>query len=273
MEELRFIEGLLAESADYVRERYAERTTVRVQAKSEDNDLLTEVDLAVQKQLVSRIQQDYPGDLIVGEEAGFDVFPQDPDARAWVLDPIDGTQNFVRGLFPHFGISVGLAQGGRPVAGGVALPITGDLFTAQQGAGAFRNGRRLECAATESLHYAKIEIDFSTQPDRRETIERFGDLMCRAGQVRCHCAAVVPLCAIAAGEMDAYLHVTLNPWDYAAGQIIIEEAGGRLSRLDGSPLRLFDGQRGVLASNGHVHDEIVELLCGEGRSRTEKANS
>jgi len=260
MADIDFIRDRLQEAASLVATRYAERDQVHVTSKTEANDLLTEVDLAVQKLLVDRIRQSYPNDVIVGEEDGYNQFPEDPSVRAWVLDPIDGTQNFVRGLFPTFGVSVALAEGGLPIAGGVALPLVQQVYLAQRGAGAYRNGARVHVSDLDSLGLARIEIDFATQPDREETLERFARIIVEGGQVRCHCAAVVPLVSIAAGEMDVYLHVSLNPWDYAAGQLLVEEAGGRTSRLDGRPLRLFEKARGVLATNGRVHDAVLQTL-------------
>jgi myo-inositol-1(or 4)-monophosphatase len=257
MNEMPFIESLLDEAADLVASRYGDRQNVSVTSKVEPNDLLTEVDLAVQRLLVERIQAEFPDDRIVGEEDGFNEFPADPNVRAWVLDPIDGTQNFVRGLFPAFGVSIAFVEGNQPVAGGVKLPMTGQCFTAAAGQGAKLNGAPIRVSTVDDLERARIEIDFSTQPDREETLARFSRIFVEGGQVRCHCAAVVPLVSIAAGEMDVYLHVTLNPWDFAAGMLLVQEAGGRVSRLNGEPVGIFDGKRGFAASNGLVHDDLL----------------
>lgn len=266
MREAAFLEETLEKAAHLVREKYAVRDALRVTSKAEANDLLTEADLATQHLLVDAIRKAFPGDWIVGEEDGFTAFPNDPNARAWVLDPIDGTQNFVRGLFPHFGVSAAFVEGGQAQAGGVILPVTRDLFLAQRGAGARRNGKPIAVSSVGSLGLARVEIDFSTQPDRADTLRRFGRLFVEGGQVRCHCAAVVPLLSVACGEMDVYVHIKLNPWDFAAAQLIVEEAGGVTSRLDGDPASVFDGRYGFAASNGKVHAELLETIAEPART-------
>ncbi len=259
MTDIEFIQHTLDDLAVFVRQKYAMRESVSMTHKAEPNDLVTEVDLAVQEEIQRRIEQTFPGDAIVGEENGMTDFPTGAEKRAWVIDPIDGTQNFVRGLFPSYGISLGLAVGGLPVAGGVAVPGIGQLFLAEKGSGAFRNGERIHVSAVDEVSRARAEVDFAGMVDRAATLRQFGPFIETVGQVRCHCAAVIGLCSVATGDMDAYVHVTLNPWDFAASMIILEEAGGKVTRLDGSPLNLFDGGNGVLGSNGILHDALSDL--------------
>lgn len=260
MSEIEFIRAALDDMAVYVRGKYAMRDGVTVSFKREANDLLTEVDLAVQEELVRRIRTAYPDDAIVAEEAGLDSARIGSNGRTWLIDPIDGTQNFVRGLFPAYGISVALAEGGKPIAGGVAVPGKGELYLAERGAGAFRNGERIRVSDIDTVDCARAEIDFSCPSDRTRTLQQFGPLIEAVGQVRCHCAAVIGLCSIATGDMDAYVHVTLNPYDYAAAMVIVEEAGGVVSRLNGDPIHLFDARPGVLGSNGRIHDELRAII-------------
>lgn len=260
MKELEFIKSVLDDMAIFVRSKYAMRDGMRVSTKREANDLLTEVDLAVQEEIVSRIREAFPKDQIFAEEDGLHELPADRDGRTWLIDPIDGTQNFVRGLFPAFGISLGFAVEGKPVAGGVAVPGKGELFLAEKGGGAFRNGERIVVSDVDAMGSARAEIDFSGPWDREEILQRFSPLMIAIGQVRCHCAAVIGLCSIATADMDAYVHVALNPYDYAAAMIIVEEAGGLVTRLDGRPIHVFDGGRGVLASNGVLHDALMGVI-------------
>jgi len=260
MGELGFIRSVLDDMAIFVRSKYAMRDGLRIETKREANDLLTEVDLAVQEEIVARIRKAYPDDAIFAEEAGMSGPPTNRDARTWLIDPIDGTQNFVRGLFPAFGISLAFAVGGRPVAGGVAVPGKGELYLAEQGGGAFRNGERIRVSELDAIGSARAEVDFSGPWDREEILERFGRLMVEIGQVRCHCAAVIGLCSIATGDMDAYVHVALNAYDYAAAMLIVEEAGGKVTRLNGDPIHLFDDGRGVLGSNSVLHANLIEVI-------------
>lgn len=262
MKEIDLIRSLLKEASVLVREQYARRDKVGVTSKSNPNDLLTEVDLAVQDLIVEGVRNCFPGDAIAAEERDFAHPPEDRDARCWVIDPIDGTQNFVRGLFPMFGISIAFVRGGAAVAAGVALPVGGDCFLAERGSGAYRGAAALRVSNVASVSVARVEVDFSGPPERAGTLRSASRIICGAGQIRCACATVVALCQIAAGEMDGFVHVALNPWDYAAAQLIVEEAGGRATRLDGLPLRVFDGRKGALLSNGLIHAGLLSLVDG-----------
>lgn len=260
MSEIAFIEKFLRNNQDYTLAKYAARQELTITSKSDANDLLTEVDLTLQKRAVEEIQQAYPGDAIVAEEGEFSKYPENPGDRCWIMDPIDGTNNFVRGLFPIFGISIAFAKQGSAVAGGVLLPATGDLFLAERGKGATHNGKRARVSAIQAVAKGRLDIDFSTTRDRREMVQRAAGIMYKMGQIRCHGSAVASICQIASGDIDAYLHMSLSPWDYAASQLIVEEAGGMATRLDGAPLPLFDGGKGVLISNGAIHEELLGLL-------------
>lgn len=260
MNEIAFIEWFLRDIEPYVREKYASRATVAVSSKEDVTDLLTEVDLSIQKRFVEQAGDRFPGDLIVGEEGEYARYPEDPEARVWLIDPIDGTYNFVRGLFPVFGVSIAFAAGNTAVAGGVSLPITGDLFLAESGGGAYRNGQRIQVSTSRRLEGACLDVDFSSPSERMDLFRRAEGLFGKTGQLRCRGAAVVSLCSVATGDTEAYLHAGLTPWDFAAGEIIVKEAGGVSSRLDGSPLRLFDPCAGILMSNGALHQDILDNL-------------
>ncbi len=260
MEEIKFIESFLLEAGVYVREMHGRKSDMDVSTKKYASDILTEADLEVQRRCVLALQQAFPDDQLVAEEEGYDTFPDDPEKRCWVLDPIDGTNNFMRALFPMFGISLAFVDKGIVQAGGVYLPVSGDLFLAERGNGATHNGKRISVSEISQLSAAKIEMDLGWTYEREDSIARGYRLLCAAGQMRCHGVAVVSLCQVARGDMDAFFHNTLNPWDYAASLVIVEEAGGMATRLDNTPLHLFDGGSGVLMSNSKLHEEIVCLL-------------
>ena len=259
MGELGFIRSVLDDMAIFVRSKYAMRDGLRIETKREANDLLTEVDLAVQEEIVGRIREAYPDDAIFAEEAGMSGPPANRTGGHG--SSIRSTARTVRGLFPAFGISLAFAVGGRPLAGGVAVPGKGELYLAEQGGGAFRNGERLRVSDLDAVGNARAEVDFSGPWDREEILRRFGPLMVEIGQVRCHCAAVIGLCSIATGDMDAYVHVALNAYDYAAAMLIVEEAGGKVTRLNGDPIHLFDDGRGVLGSNRVLHNDLIEVIA------------
>ena len=138
--------------------------------------------------------------------------------------------------------------------------LSGDVFLAEQGSGSYRNGARLRVSEVQRLEEACVEVDFSTIHDRRAFVSRAVNVMRQAGQIRCLGAAVGGICQVATGDADGYLHMSLYPWDYAAAQLIAEEAGAMATRLDGSPLRVFDGREGVLVTNGAVHDAVLGLI-------------
>jgi len=260
MTEIEFIKRFLHENAQYAREKFLNRAAVTVTSKKDATDLLTEVDLTLQKRAVDHIRTAFPGDQIVAEEGEYSQMPAHPNGRCWVMDPIDGTNNFVRGSFPIFAISLAFAIHGRPVAGGMALPGTGAIYTAEEGKGAFIGDDRLIVSQVQNVSEARLDLDFGGLPDREAWIERGRDLFRQAGQLRCHGSAVSALAQVASGDMDAFVHMSLNPWDYAAGMLIVEEAGGMATRLDGKTLKLFDGKEGVLISNGAIHKEIMGLI-------------
>lgn len=260
MDELAFIKEFLERNGDYVREKYAARSRVTMTVKSNAADLLTEADLTVQQRAADALAEAYPDDGFVAEEGEQAAYPEDPNARCWVMDPIDGTNNFVRGLFPCFGIALAFVDQGIVQAGGVLLPITGDLFLGARGQGSTLNGSPIRVSDVQDLAAAKVEVEFGWVTERQLTLERGGALIQAAGQVRCSGSAVAGLCQVACGEMDGYMHVTLKPWDYAAAQVILEEAGGVASRLDGKELRLFDGKQGLLMSNGAIHEAMRACL-------------
>jgi myo-inositol-1(or 4)-monophosphatase len=260
MTEADFIAETLREVGAFARDRYENRKNLSIAQKSDLNDLVTEADLAVQRQVVERIGRAFPGDYTLAEESGLGLKPENRPDRCWILDPIDGTQNFVRGLFPMWGVSLAFAKGGEVVAGGVLFPVTGDLFQAERGAGTRRNGERISASPLDAVDRARIDFDVSASRFRDSTLEAAGELYRRVGQIRIHGCAVAALCSVATGDLEAYLPVSLSPWDYAAGALIAEEAGGRCTDLRGKPITYFEGLCGILATNGALHDDMLSLL-------------
>ncbi len=260
MREIDFIELFLRENAAYVRNKFNDKSGLTVSTKAHAGDLLTEVDLTIQKRFVDKVTATFPDDIVVGEEGEFARYPRPGESRVWVIDPIDGTYNFVRGLYPVFGISIAFTVNGECIAGGVLLPMSDDLFLAERGSGSYHNGHRLRVSDVRQANEACIQVDFSDLEDRKALIKRALDMLRTVGQLRSIGSAVASICQVAMGEAEGYLHMSLCPWDYAASQLIVEEAGGMASRLDGSPLRLFDNRSGVLITNGAIHREMLGLI-------------
>ncbi len=262
MVESDFIKTFLENNCGYVLDKFKDKYYLTVTSKKADpNNLVTEVDLTIQKRFVDAVRATFPEDLVIGEESGLDKLPENLNCRAWVIDPIDGTYNFVRGLNPAFAISIAFVQDGLARSGGVALPLSNTFFLAETGKGATCNGRRLAVSKVQHMEEACFEIDFSSMDDRRMLLRRGVDVLRKSGRVRCQGSAAVGICQVASGDVDGYLHMSLYPWDYAAAQLIAEEAGALASRLDGSTLRVFDRKQGVLITNGALHEAALSLIA------------
>lgn len=260
MRELHLIEEIFSEAVPYVKVKYTDKDRLQVSSKSDPNDLLTEADITVQHIAVERIHEVFPDDVVLAEELGMGHQTPRPTGRAWVVDPIDGTSNFVRGLFPMFGISIAFVDQGICLAGGVAIPMLNQIYTAERGCGAVRNGEAIHVSTVAHVAHARADIDFGNQSCRWQTVARGHELICKIGHVRGIGSTVIGMCSVACGELDAFFHVNLSPWDYAAAQLIVTEAGGRVTTLRGQELSPLDGSHGVLASNGHIHDELLQLI-------------
>jgi myo-inositol-1(or 4)-monophosphatase len=264
MREQQFIERTLVQMTELVRRRHAQRTGMDVSTKSGASDLLTATDLEVQRTVMEAIAREFPGDRFVGEEEGYSDMPLDPNVRAWVLDPIDGTHNFVRDMLGAFGVSLAFAEGGKLRAGGIAFPVVGKTYLAVEGQGATCNGKKIGVSDITDMAAAKIECDFS-KTNYRDTMLTMCDAIYRkAGQVRMHGSAVVSLCSVAGGDAEAYIAAGLSVWDFAAGVLIVEEAGGRVTRLDGAPVYPFENRKGMLLSNGVMHEELLSMIVPPG---------
>jgi myo-inositol-1(or 4)-monophosphatase len=185
----------------------------------------------------------------------------------WIVDPLDGTTNFAHS-YPVFCASVALAVDGEIAAGAVYDPLRDELFTAERGAGAHLNGRRLSVSAAgvliESLVITGFPYDLHQKLAQR--LRFFNRMMGHARAVRRDGSAALNLSYVAAARADGFWEEILNPWDMAAGRLLVEEAGGRVSRFDGSALGLEPDE--CLATNGRIHDEILALLRKDAEERS-----
>jgi len=264
MREIEPIEKMLSQASVLVMDYHRNLGSLNVATKSDPVDLVTQADIETQQLIVHTIGEHFPDDVIVGEESGFDRYPDDPDARCWVIDPIDGTHNYARALAPIFGVSIAFAVAGRPVAAGIAAPGLSDTFLAEVGKGATRNGQPIKVSDINELATAKISIDFSRLATREKSLRLASSVTQHAGQLRSTGSTVIGLCDLANGTLDAYLHANLSPWDYAAGILIITEAGGQVSRTNGDPVNLFDSRPDILASNSLLHDTLLTAIRNVG---------
>jgi len=235
------------------RERYA--GGVAVEFKGEI-DLVTEVDRACELAILETLRGRYPEHDIVTEETDLG---STGSRFVWFVDPLDGTVNFAHS-YPFFCASVALAVDGEIVAGAVFDPIRDELFTAERGAGAHLNGRPLRVSRAARLIESLLITGFPYDLHQRleERLRFFNRLTGIARAVRRDGSAALDLCYVAAGRADGFWEEILKPWDMHAGRLIVEEAGGTATRLDGTPLAL--GADGVVATNGLIQEELVEAL-------------
>ena len=226
-------------------------------------DLVTQADLEAERMFREIIANRFPGHAVLGEEGGAgDGGASDARCR-WVVDPLDGTTNFAHGL-ALFCVSIALDVDGRAQIGVVYDPVGEELFTAERGGGARLNGEPLRVSERGDLIDALLCTGFpySIREVRGRQVDVFAAFLGRARAVRRLGSAALDLCYVAAGRFDGFWESHLHPWDFAAGALIVEEAGGRVSRYDDSAIDLSGGQ--IVASNGRVHGQMLSVIAGVG---------
>jgi myo-inositol-1(or 4)-monophosphatase len=238
------------------KERYASGVAVTYKGEI---DLVTEVDHACELAILETIRSRYPSHDIVTEETDLE---RTGSRHVWFVDPLDGTTNFAHS-YPCFCASVALAVDGEIVAGAVFDPVRDELFCAERGGGAHLNGKRLRVTTASRLIESLLITGFPYDLHQRleERLRPFCRVMGKARAVRRDGSAALDLAYVAAGRADGFWEVILKPWDMHAGRLLVEEAGGRVTRLDAAPLGL--GPDGCVATNGAIHDELVEALREE----------
>jgi myo-inositol-1(or 4)-monophosphatase len=228
----------------------------RIAYKGSPTNLVTEMDARAEALIVDRLLATFPDDAILAEERGAQA---GRSGRRWIIDPLDGTTNYAHGL-PIYGVSIALEVGGRVQLGVVYDPSQRELFVAERGAGAFCNDARLTVSAATALDASLLATGFPYDIRVKDdnNLREYAAFAVRTRGVRRLGSAVLYLAWVAAGRFDGYWELRLGPWDVAAGGLMVEEAGGRLTAITGSPLDLEAPT--VVASNGRIHDAILAVL-------------
>lgn len=200
-------------------------------------DFLTETDAAVERHVRRAIAEAFPGDAFLGEETG-----GSPGRETWVVDPIDGTANFARGI-PHFCVSIAFVRDGATEIGAISAPALGELHFARRGAGATRDGKAIRVASTRDFAAACVELGWSTRVPNARYVAAMAALLDRGANVRRGASGALGLAWVADGRSDGYAEVHMNAWDCLAGLLLVEEAGGRVGPflalgglVDGGPV-------------------------------------
>lgn len=226
-------------------------------------DFVTQSDLRTEKVLIDELSRARPGYGIVAEEAG--ISEGKDKSHRWLIDPIDGTTNFVHGI-PHFAISVALEREGALVAGIIYNPIADELYLAEKGTGAFLNNRRLRVSARREMKSALFAtgIPFADREGKDVFLVELSALMPKVAGVRRFGSAALDLAYVAAGRFDGYWERGLAPWDMAAGIVLVREAGGLVTDMSGEPNMLASG--GIVVANPHLHRPLREAIASPPRA-------
>jgi myo-inositol-1(or 4)-monophosphatase len=220
-------------------------------------DFVTNADKRTETQLVEELQKARPGYCFITEEHG----PIDgPDkSHRFIIDPIDGTLNFMHGI-PHFALSIGLERDGQLVSGVIYNPVTDEMYVAEKGGGAYLNDKRLCFATRKKLNEVVLAtgIPFLGKPGHENFTKELTAVMATVAGVRRFGAASLDLAYVAAGRFDGYWERGLNSWDVAAGILLVREAGGMVTDMNGGPDSLHSGH--ILAANEHLHGPVLKLL-------------
>jgi myo-inositol-1(or 4)-monophosphatase len=220
-------------------------------------DIVTESDKRSEALIVARLRRHFPEHAIVAEEGSRGAATA--AKYCWHVDPLDGTTNFAHS-YPCFAVSIGLAEDGEPIVGVVLNPITEEMFTAVRGQGAFLGPRGIHVSPIEKLSTSLVSTGFPThQRANNRNIFYYWEFTMRSHGVRRDGSAALDLCSVACGRFDGFWEFGLNSWDTAAGVLIVKEAGGTVTDLEGRPYR--PGDPSVLATNGHIHAEMRDVAA------------
>jgi myo-inositol-1(or 4)-monophosphatase len=232
------------------------RTGFCVEHKNVIN-LVTDADCRAEQRIIDVIQKAFPSHRILAEERG--LAQPSPSPYQWVIDPLDGTTNFAHG-FPAYCVSIGVEHEGRGLIGVVFDPTRDELFTARRGKGAFLNNAPITVSTADQLDRALLVTGFAY--DIRDTpnnnLDHFVRFALKTQGLRRTGTAALDLCYVASGRFDGFWEVTLNPWDMAAGIVILEEAGGKVTNFRGETHSIYGKQ--LVASNGRIHRAMLDVL-------------
>lgn len=248
-----FAEDVARGAGEILRRNYGKRQSVHF--KGEIN-LVTDVDRESEAYIIDRIRSAFPGHGVLSEESS-ELKSESP--YRWIVDPLDGTTNYAHN-YPCFCVSVGLERDGELLAGAVFDPLLAESFTAGAGMGAFRNGERISVSPTEDLRRSLLSTGFAydVKSSADNNFDYFRGFVLTGQAIRRDGSAALDMCYLACGRFDGFWELKLNPWDTAAGLLILRESGGMATRLDGSPYDIH--QPDILASNGRIHGQMLEVV-------------
>jgi myo-inositol-1(or 4)-monophosphatase len=233
-------------------------TDFQITSKPGKQNLVTEYDKASESCIIATILDHFPHHAFLAEESGMTSGSQ--SSVLWIIDPLDGTVNYAHNI-PVFSVSIAAAIHNEIVCGVVYQPMTDELFIAENGRGAYLNGNKLQVSSIKDIDSSFLATGFpyNVHENPLHCIDHFSKMTRRGIPIRRLGSAAIDLAYVAAGRFDAYWEVTLHPWDLAAGKLLVEEAGGKVTHYDGAPHEIF-GTKTMLATNGLLHPQMISYL-------------
>jgi myo-inositol-1(or 4)-monophosphatase len=247
------------EAAGLLKESFSNKLTITY--KSHISDLVTDMDKKIEIFFIQKVQETFPDHKVLGEEGFGDEIKTD-EGIIWIIDPIDGTTNFVHQQ-SNFAISVGIYENGKGMLGFIYDVARGDFYIAKDGEGAYLNEVKLPRLENAPLSESIVGINATwVAPNRRVDHERVQNIVRQARGVRSYGSAAIELAYVASGRLDAYMTMRLSPWDFAAGLLLLKEVGGIVTRADGSDIQLLE-KNSILAAKPGLHEEMLQKLSKE----------
>ena len=235
-------------------------------------DYASEVDALAETEIVRELRRAHPDYAILGEEGGQQKGQRGPSRHTWVIDPLDGTSNYLHG-FPHWCVSIALCEGPEPVHAVIFDPLRNELFTASRGGGAQLNGRKIRVAERKDLAGALLATGFAPRERGRADaqLDCIKQLLVQAEDIRRAGSAALDLAYVACGRFDGYFEAGVKAWDIAAGALLVREAGGRLCDFRGaapSPMHIDTGSRQIVAANVKLIEPLQKTLVSSGYAKS-----
>jgi myo-inositol-1(or 4)-monophosphatase len=233
-------------------------TAFRIDNKQGRNNLVTEYDYAAEKAIIAHIKNRYPNHKFLAEESG-ETGSKEIDEVIWVIDPLDGTVNFAHAI-PIFCVSIAAWSKGELLCGVIYQPLLDELFYASKGMGAYLNDKRISVSDSDDMHTSLLVTGFPYNVDKNpyDCVGTFVKIVLNGIPIRRLGSAALDLAYVACGRFDGFWESDLHPWDVAAGVLIVQEAGGKVTKFDGKKFSIYD--KTILATNGIVHEQIKEVI-------------
>lgn len=247
------------EAGSIIRANFGKISTIEY--KSDETDLVTNVDKESERKIIELIKKDYPNHSILAEESGVE---KKSSEYKWVIDPIDGTTNFAIGL-PIFSVSIGVQKNDETIIGVVYDVMRDTIYAAEKGSGSYENGKQIQVNSNSKLTKGVLVTGFAYDKSDKyvDAVKIFGALLNKTRAIRRLGSAAIDFCYVASGVFEGFWEANLSPWDVCAGKLIVEEAGGVVTNFKNESINIYSNQ--FLATNGKIHSEMLNVFAEFGK--------